>query len=133
MSWTYSGDPSASTIDAVRFLVGDTDTGDQLVQNEEVSFALANEGSTNMAAATICRAIAARFSRQADKTVGKLQISLSQKAKSYLEMANKLELKSSTLAMPYCGGLSIKEKENNIQDTSLPQPSFRRGLMDYGN
>jgi hypothetical protein len=33
MTWSYSGDPSSSSTDAVRFLVGDTDTNDQLISN----------------------------------------------------------------------------------------------------
>ena len=38
MAWTYSGDPSSSARDAIRFLVGDTDTNDQLVTNEEIAW-----------------------------------------------------------------------------------------------
>ena len=30
MAWSYSGDPDSSALDSVRFLVGDTDTNDQL-------------------------------------------------------------------------------------------------------
>ena len=33
-NWTYSGNPAASDKDAVRFLVGDTNTSDQLVSDE---------------------------------------------------------------------------------------------------
>jgi hypothetical protein len=38
MTWTYSGNPGASTLDEVRFLIQDTDTTDQLLSNEELNY-----------------------------------------------------------------------------------------------
>jgi hypothetical protein len=32
MAWSYSGNPGASNLDLIRFLIQDTDTTDQLVQ-----------------------------------------------------------------------------------------------------
>ena len=133
MTWTYSGDPASSNKDAVRFLVGDTVETDKLVQDEEIDFALANEGGVTNAAVAICRAVAAKFSRQADKTVGKLSISLSQKAAAYHALADKIEQKASRLAIPYAGGLVVSERESLLTDTSAVQPIFRRGAMDCGS
>lgn len=132
MTWTYSGDPSASNLDAVRFMTGDTDTTDQLVTDGEINYALTAGGGVTAAAVTICQAIAAKFSRQADKSVGDLRISLSQKAQAYLSMADKLEQKGSRLAIPFACGLSVDEKETSEADTSAVQPLFRRGMMNDG-
>jgi hypothetical protein len=38
LSWTYSGDPSDSDVDQVRFTLQDTDTGFQLLQDEEIQW-----------------------------------------------------------------------------------------------
>lgn len=38
MSWSYSGDPTASPIDAVRFWCQDTDTDRQLLADEEIQY-----------------------------------------------------------------------------------------------
>jgi hypothetical protein len=38
MTWTYSGNPGASVLDEVRFLIQDTDTTDQLLSNEELNY-----------------------------------------------------------------------------------------------
>ena len=38
MAWTYDGDPSANARDAIRFLIGDTDTNDQLLADAEVAW-----------------------------------------------------------------------------------------------
>ena len=37
MAWTYGGDPAANARDAIRFLCGDTDTNDQLLNDAEVA------------------------------------------------------------------------------------------------
>ena len=46
MSWSYSGDPTASAIDRYRFLVGDTDPDAPIMQDEEIQF-LADEAGNN--------------------------------------------------------------------------------------
>ena len=38
MTWTYSGDPATNARDAIRFLTGDTDTNDQLINDEEIAW-----------------------------------------------------------------------------------------------
>ncbi len=38
MAWTYGGDPSANARDAIRFLIGDTDTNDQLLNDAEIAW-----------------------------------------------------------------------------------------------
>ena len=82
MSWSYAN-PSVSTRDWVRWMVGDTDSTDELLQDEEIDAAVSDEGNKYRAAATCARAIASKFSRQADKKVGPLSISASQKAERY--------------------------------------------------
>ena len=54
MSWTYSGDPATSDKDAVRFLTGDTDAGDQLASDEEIAYALSQRPDVRLAAAVVC-------------------------------------------------------------------------------
>lgn len=36
--WSYSGNPSSSSLDAIRFYLQDTDTNDPLMQNEEIEY-----------------------------------------------------------------------------------------------
>ena len=132
MAWTYSGDPASSSKDAVRFYVGDTDESDQLVTDEEINFTILNEGGLITAAVVTCRAIAAKFSRQADKSVGDLRISISQKAEAYEKRAVSLETKAGSLAVPYAGGLLVSEKTSAESNTANVQPVFRRGMMNDG-
>lgn len=88
MTWTYSGDPSSHDRDKVRFLVGDTDTTDQLVSDEEIAYLLTEAGDPYRAAHDACMAIAAKFTRKAQsKSVGDLSISYADRAAAFREQA----------------------------------------------
>lgn len=91
MAWTYSGDPSESDLDYVRWLVGDTTSADQLAQDEEIEAAIARFGVLELAGAHVARGIAARFARLFDKAAGDVRKNLSQQAKNYKAIADELE------------------------------------------
>ena len=77
MAWTYSGDPAGSTSDAVRFLIGDTDTTNQLLLDAEITYLLAQwDNSPYVAAAHGCDSLAAKFAAKSDysKSVGDLSL-----------------------------------------------------------
>lgn len=100
MAWTYT-DPTTSDKDAVRFLVGDTDSTEPLVQDEEIEYVLTLRatvaGDVNYwAAADVAEAIAAKFARQIDKSVGSLQGSFKQKHDHYVELARRLRTLAAT-------------------------------------
>ena len=113
MTWTYSGDPSNSTVDEVRFLIGDTDTSDQLLSDEEITYLISvhvDQGasySNYLAASASCKAIAASLAKKIDKTVGSLSLSLSQKFDHYNQLAEQLATTSVGLrkfGIPVLGG-----------------------------
>lgn len=134
MTWTYSGDPSATNRDAVRFLIGDTDNTSQLVTDEEIAYMLTQEGSTSSAAARVCRSLAAKYARFMDQSVGDLNISYSQRFKQFSEMASKLESDaSSRVGIPYAGGISQSDKDSRESDTDRVLPASKVGVHDYYN
>ncbi len=94
MSWSYSGDPSFSSKDEIRFLVGDTVTTAQMITDEEITYALTLHpkvsGKANYAAASlIAQSIAGSFASQRSKTVGSLSISYGEQNQKYQSMADK--------------------------------------------
>ena len=130
MTWTYDVTTlSTDTTAQVRFLVGDTDSSDQLITDEEVDYAITEEGSTRSAAAMVADALAAEFARKADKQVGQLRIDLSQKAEAYAALAIRLRARSASLALPTMGGISISRKETVEADTDRVEPAFFTGMM----
>ena len=132
MSWTYSGDPAASDADAVRFLIGDTSTTDQQLQDAEIAYLLTTEGSVYRAAAQAARSIGAKYARLVDKSVGDLRLSYSQRAASYEKLAASLVARATTrTATPYAGGISAADKALDEQDTDLAKPAFTVGQFDF--
>ena len=79
MTWTYSGNPGASALDEVRFLIQDTDTTDQLLSNEEINYLLTQFAQDAFGAAiSAITALIAKGSRvvEESKTVGDLSLSI---------------------------------------------------------
>lgn len=133
MSWTYDASQlAASSMMQVRFLVGDTIPADQQVQDEEIAFALVERPSIYGAAATVCRTLAAKLSRQADVVDKDLRTALSSRAKAYAARAVEYDGKavSRSGGLPYAGGLSIADKIQNERDLDRVQPSFGIGMED---
>lgn len=48
MSFSYSGDPSASELDAARFLIGDTDPNAPIMQDQEIQYIINTHGNGSM-------------------------------------------------------------------------------------
>jgi hypothetical protein len=130
MSWTYSGDPSNSNKDAIRFKIGDTLSTDPILQDEEINYLVSQTSSLDDAAYNACVSIVAKFSRLADKTVGKVKIMYSQRAKQYKELADQLWLNAGIVVMPYAGGVDAVDEQNMNSDNSRVQPSFKKEAFD---
>jgi len=131
MAWTYSGDPSASSLDAVRFTIGDTDTTDQLVNDAEITYFINLHGNINRASSETCRAIAGKFARLMSRSIGGLQADFSAKHTQYLALADSLvEKDEMTPVSPFVSGWSRSGKEG-IENNSDREPTFgRKGQHD---
>ncbi len=116
--------------DKIRTWVGDTDEADPLLTNDELEYAVAEGGTIKGAAALAAEWISAKFARQADKSVGDLSISYSQRAKQYAELAIKLRGRSVRVVLPYFGGISQSAKDAREDDTDRVKPAFTVGMLD---
>ena len=132
LPWSYSGDPSASANDAVRFLCGDTSSGNAFVSDPEIGYALAQENSNQYrAAALVCEGLAAKFASEPDSKIGDLALSGSQISKRFDERGK--ELRKRYLARgvsPFVGGISRSGKDTEISDSDRVQPAFSIGMFD---
>jgi hypothetical protein len=85
-------------------MVGDTDSTDPLLTDEEISYLLVVHVEAPSAAVGAARAIAGKFSREADKqrAVGDLSLSesMNQKATAYHHLADHLIQLASGITMP---------------------------------
>lgn len=147
MAFSYSGDPSQSDKDAVRFEIGDTVASAPIFQDAEINYAILTEtgftagAPTTLNTADVYRSsarcfeiLAGRMSAQADSTVGSLKLQYSKSAQNATLRAKQLRDRAIGMNAPYAGGQSISEKEGFRQDSDLPVPLFTRREFDnpYG-
>ena len=136
MSWSYDATnldtaTVAGRLNTVRLLVGDTDTNDQQVQNEEVVFALTESNNNIYAAASwVARTIASQYSRRVNTTLdGALSADYSDLAEQYYKLAEDLEYRNKTNGAVLgvaAGGLTISDIQAVRANTNRVEGSFRR-------
>jgi len=123
MSWTYDN-PSASIKDEIRFLIGDTDTTDQLVTDEEISYLSANHPNVEEAAYEACTRICAKFARLMDTTSGKTQISYSQRYDHYKSLSDVLNAKFADTPQVYSVSMDSPDTISLDRDFDCHRSSF---------
>ena len=136
MAWSY--DPTdldtttaSGRLNTVRLLVGDTDTLDQQKENEEITFALAENGNNvYYAGAWTARAIASKYSRRVNTEIsGALKADYSDLASQYKTLADSLEYQGKTSGAAVgvlAGGITKSGIGAVIADTNRIEGSFRR-------
>lgn len=129
--WIYTGDPSTRNIDAIRLLIGDTDSTDQLITDSEVQYLLTRHGSVNRTASEACRVIAAKFARLMNRSIGGLSADFSAKYNQYMQLADSLISKEETEPVsPFSSGWSRSAKESRETDTDRETTFSRKGVHD---
>lgn len=136
MAWSY--DPTdldtttaSGRLNTVRLLLGDTDTTDQQVQNEEVTFALSQTGdNTYFASAWLARVVASKYSRKVNTSLdGALSADYSDLAKQYTSLAETLEYqgkKAGAVIGVAAGGLTKSGIVAVRANTDRIEGAFRR-------
>jgi len=136
MSWTYSGDPTTSAVDEVRFLIGDNQAGaNPTLANEEITYnvGIAAGGAAppsqgNFLAAAFCaEALMAKYAKFVDsKRVGDLSESFTNRMSRLQTLATSLRRRGTLASVPmYVGGITLSDKENDDTDSDLQQPGVK--------
>jgi len=124
-------DTASGRLNATRFLLGDTNSGDPQVQDTEVTFALSQTGDNiYFAAAWLARTVASKYSRQVDIDLdGQLSASYSDLAQQYNRLADQLEYQGTKAGGRLgikAGGITKTSIEAARQNTNRVKPTFRR-------
>lgn len=130
LQFTYSGDPASSPRDAVRFLVGDTNSKRPLLDDREVNHAIAEMVNLSLAAAFLADHLCARFTREADIKVGQVSKSLSQVAKAFRQKALDLRDDACKTAAPSFPATHHSTLDALEQNNDLVDPAFSIGQFD---
>lgn len=92
MSWTYVGTPSASAREWIRFRLGDTQSDDPQLTDEEIAALLTDAGDAKRKAALFgARRLAAKYARLVDNGQGSERNSYSQRQAAYAALIKELE------------------------------------------
>jgi hypothetical protein len=128
---SYSGAPGNDDRDAVRFLVGDTDTSDEDTTDAEIEWALEQEGSVIQAAISVATALAARFSNVDTYRIGNVQVQEGFKAEKYANLVDRLRMKLVVQGVTaIAGGISVEDKADVVADPDRVPPHFTVGLFE---
>lgn len=135
----YTVDPANVPADRVRFLIGDTVVASPELSDYEVDYLLSLYPDDPLsAAARAAEALAGKYAKAVDKSVGNLRISNSQKAEGYRKLAAQLWRQATrgtfvpgSVVAPWAGGISRSDKLARERDTDRVRPAFRRRLMEY--
>lgn len=106
MSWNYSGDPSESELDACRFMIGDTDPSEPLMQDEEIQYIIDNYGPNELQVYyQLFSRAATLFARDIKRSLGPQSEDPTARLKYYTEQATmyKAQASSSGLSVPTYG------------------------------
>lgn len=92
MAFTYGGDPSASGLAKVRFLLSDTNSSDYELEDAEINYLLSEwDNDVYDAAAAGAEVVAGKFAKAAtSKSVGDLSLSFQNRAEDYRQLAASL-------------------------------------------
>ena len=131
MGWTYdSTNVGSSQRSWIRLRVGDTSSGNQLLQDEEIEAFIGSEGNQWAAAILAAESIAGTFARLTDKTVGKFRIAKGGASDHYYALADRLRTEMGHRAGVYAGGVSVADMEADDADTDRVDPAFSVGQFD---
>ena len=136
MTFTYTSDPSNVPLDALRLLIGDTNSSAQQLQDAELTYFLTlADNDVFLAAINAARTLAAKFARDVDSAVESIRIAAQDKYKHYIELAEtirkqKEDLTTTGFASPVMPGISISTMDSVDDDSDRFPNRFRFGLHD---
>ena len=136
MSFSYSGDPSASNLDEVRYRLGDTDSTNPLLTDEEIQFQIdtwvtdVSKGYNNTWVAAECaETISAKFAREITYSADGVSVGGNELQTKYSSLAGTLRSqydRSQIYGPPDAGGILAGEE----LDPSIKALSFGKGMHD---
>ncbi len=89
MSWSYSKNPADSELDKLRFLIGDINTNEPILQDEEIQFLIDEYGSnTNLLYYQIFMHVATVFARDIKRSLGPQAEDPTERLKFFRDQAN---------------------------------------------
>lgn len=132
MGFTYSGDPTTSELDEVRFYIGDTDPDRPMLDDAEIEFVIERWGALAdtllFAGAACAEMIAARYAREVNVSADGTSVSVGELQQKYLTLAQSLRDQAKDLLVS--GPLADNILVSTTRDLTIKPLNFGVGFMD---
>ena len=130
-SWSYSGNPSASTRDAVRYHLGDTDPDDPLMSDGELDYLITDwsliSTSPRLIAADAAENLANRYAREVTVSADAVTAQLQELVGNYRALAVSLRAQDANRNL---GGPDLGVDADSVPDPSVRPLNFSIGMHD---
>ena len=94
MSWSYSGNPASSELDELRFIIGDTNMSEPIMQDEELEYLITKYGSNrNLLMYQAFTRAATLFARDIKRSLGPQSEDPTERLKYFRDQANAYKAK----------------------------------------
>jgi hypothetical protein len=133
MTFTYSGNPGDSRLEAIRFLVGDTNPDAPHMSDEEIEYLITQWypvwGENYTVAAEVADAIAGKYAGEVTVTGDGMSVDLAALQAKFTDLSSALRKRGTTLrggGAPEAGGIDLLER----LDPSIRAFQFGVGVHD---
>jgi hypothetical protein len=131
MTWTYDPTDLSTDIAKVRLYIGDTNTNDQGLTDEEIQSFIDLGLSVDAATLRAAQALYGKWVRDVDRSNLGMSVSRSQKLQHLKDLIDGyLSPRVKRRASPFVGGVSQDSKDALEDDSDFIQPSIRRGQFE---
>lgn len=131
---SYSGDPSSSKKDQVRFLIGDTEPDDWVLTDAEIEYCVTMRGNTEniyLVASDAALQASFKYARTINRTVGTLNLSRGDSGNPWEERSKVLRrLANERKVGPILASDDLQWEINSSPGGRRP-PLFHLGQFDY--
>ena len=94
MSWSYYGNPASSEMDELRFIIGDTNISEPIMQDEELEYLITKYGSNrNLLMYQAFTRAATLFARDIKRSLGPQSEDPTERLKYFRDQANAYKAK----------------------------------------
>lgn len=132
MTFTYSDTSVSTTLAKVRLRIGDTDSTDPLLTDEEIAVYTGDTTDINLCAVQCVEAILAKLARQIQHSGAGLSGSAQMKFDQYERLLERLKKAAGRgRIQAFAGGVSDSRNDSLRNDTDFPQPQATVGRDDY--
>lgn len=127
-TYTYTGDPSASTVEEIRYKIGDTGAdGDWFLSDEEINYTYSKNPGVLSASMACVNAILAKVARYREEVTGDVVVKWQHVYANYTKLKGELYRESCLESTGiFAGGITVSGKAEVDNDTDRVDPMFTR-------